>query len=145
MADIEHIDLDDERFEDTSKALREYAASLKWKLAKAEAEAVALRRQLAARALDEAAKPYANPARVKQGLVEDDVDPLDGSAVRAWLAENGGDFAKAQVAPEPAPGPTPNPQGIQFDPEQEQFERWLEASGQGRLWSAPTEGSTNER
>ena len=144
MADIEHINLDGKQL-DTSKALRDYAASLKRKLAKAEAEAATYRRQLAARVLEDAVKPFANPERVKQGLLDDDVDPLDTSAVREWLTENGDDFARAQVAPELAPGPTPDPQGIQFDPEQEQFERWLEASGQGRLWSATTEGSTSER
>jgi hypothetical protein len=140
MADIEHIDLDGKRFEDTSKALREYAASLKRKLARAEAEASTYRRQLAAKVLGEVVKPFANPDRVKQALLADEVDPLDGTAVRAWLIENGADYAQAATVPEEPP----EAQGLQFDPEQDQFERWLEATGQG-VWSAPMEGRTNER
>jgi hypothetical protein len=141
MADaIRHIDLDDEQFEDAPKALREYAKKLRAKLAEAEAMASKYRHELAARAVKDLVgeKGFANPARVEKALLADDVDPLDASAVKAWLADNGDGYATA-AEPEEC---TPAAQEVQFHPEQDQFERWLEATGQS-TWSAST--PTTER
>lgn len=98
---IKHIDLDDEQFEDAPRALREYAAKLKKALEAAQGEAGQLRTQLATRSLSDVLgnKGFKNPKAVEKSLLADKVDPLDTSAVEAWLAENADDFAKADGAP----------------------------------------------
>lgn len=113
---ITHINLDDEQFEDAPKALRDYAAKVKKAYDAALAEAGQLRTQLASKSLGDVLgnKGFKNPKAVEKSLLADKVDPLDESAVNAWLTENADDFAKADGAPE-APAPE---QQAQQTPEQ---------------------------
>lgn len=105
---IEHIDLDDEQFEDAPRALREYAAKLKKALDETTKRADGLQRQVASHALGDVLgdKGFKNPKRVEKDLLADGIDPLDKSAVEGWLEEYGDDYAKAEVSTE-APAPTP--------------------------------------
>lgn len=96
---IQHLDLDDDEFFDAPKALRQYAASLKKALDKANGELTTVRNQLSAQALSEVLsdKGFKNPKRVERDLISDGIDPLDKSAVDKWLADNGDDYARGSA------------------------------------------------
>lgn len=98
---MQHINLDDEQFEDAPKALRDYARSLKKALDSKSTEADGYRKQLHSRAVGDvlADKGFKNPKRVESDLLRDGIDPLDTGAVTAWLSENEGDYAKGSTPP----------------------------------------------
>ena len=100
---IQHIDLDDDDFQDAPKALREYARRLKSRLTEVEKERDSFKGQATAAALGDVLQGFKNPERVKRDLVSDKVDPLDPKAVEEWLSENGADYARAEGAPSSAP------------------------------------------
>jgi hypothetical protein len=107
---IKHLDLDSEDFEDAPKALRDYARNLKKQFEQAVAERDGVRKQLASKAVSEVLgdKGFKNPKRVERDLLADGIDPLDNSAVEAWLADNSDDYARetGSTAP-PTPVETP--------------------------------------
>lgn len=96
MSDIQHIDIDDDAFEDAPRALREYAKQLKKAFEEKAREADTLRGTLQSQALSGvlADKGFKNPKRVERDLLADNIDPLDIEAVNAWLSDNGDDYAK---------------------------------------------------
>lgn len=99
MSDIQHINVDDDAFEDAPRALREYAKQLKKALEEANTERDTLRSTLQTQALSGvlADKGFKNPKRVERDLLADNIDPLDTEAVNAWLRDNGDDYAKGAV------------------------------------------------
>lgn len=98
---VQHINLDDEAFEDAPKALREYAKTLKKALDAKTSEADGFRKQLHSKAVGDvlADKGFKNPKKVEADLLRDGIDPLDTGAVNAWLTENESDYAKGTAAP----------------------------------------------
>lgn len=122
---IKYIDVDDEQFEDAPKALRDAYKALARQHKEQATELGQVRTTLASKALGDVLgdKGFANPKRVEKALLADDVDPLDSSAVEAWLTENGNDFAKATASTE-----DPNPvQNQTQTPEQEAAQAALAA------------------
>jgi hypothetical protein len=102
---IKHLDLDSEDFEDAPKALRDYARNLKKQYEQAVSERDGVRKQLASKAVSEVLgdKGFKNPKRVERDLLADGIDPLDTSAVDAWLEENSDDYARTDGSAAPAP------------------------------------------
>lgn len=98
---IKYIDVDDEQFEDAPKALRDAYKALRKSHETVTTERDGARQTLASRAVGDvlADKGFKNPKRVERDLLADKVDPLDKSAVDAWLAENADDYAKGEGAP----------------------------------------------
>lgn len=96
-----HIDLDSDEFDGTPKALRDYVKQLQKRDADRQAELDATRGQLTQFAIGNvlADKGFANPKRVQAAILADGVNVLDQSAMDAWLAENGNDFARAGATP----------------------------------------------
>lgn len=129
---IQHIDLDDERFEDAPKALRDYAASLKKALTETAKERDDARGQLASRAVSDVLgdKGFKNPERVKRDLLSDGIDATDKAAVEKWLSENGDDYARAAATPAADPA---EQSGI--DPAQQKAYEQLSQQG-GEMRSA---------
>jgi hypothetical protein len=97
--DYQYIDVNDEQFEGTPRALRE-ALDKAQKALKAEKQATAeLRTHQASTALSDVLTGFRNPEKVKTDLLRDKIDPLDKTAVEKWLGENGEDYAKGTAAP----------------------------------------------
>ena len=115
---IKYIDVDDEQFEDAPKALRDAYKALARQHKEATAEVGQLRQTVASHALGDVLgnAGFKNPKRVEQDILRDGIDATDKTAVEAWLAANGDDYAKATGAPaEPnpvteQPAPTPEQQ-----------------------------------
>jgi hypothetical protein len=116
--EIKYIDVDDEQFEDAPRALRDAYKALARQHKELTTEAGQLRTQVASFALGDVLgnAGFKNPKRVEKDILRDGVDATDKSAVEAWLAENGDDYAKAtegSADPEPVqeqPAPTPEQQ-----------------------------------
>ena len=108
---LKHIDVDDDEFEDTPKALREYVKKLQAQNKDLAKERDDVRGQVASRAVADvlADKGFKNPERVKRDLLADSIDPLDTNAVNAWLTSNGDDYARAAGAPEGEQPPSDEP------------------------------------
>lgn len=94
MTDIQHIDPDSDEFIDAPKALREHVKALQASYKNLAQENTTLRGQATSAALGDVLAGYKNPERVKRDLLSDKIDPLDKSAVDAWLSENGDDYAR---------------------------------------------------
>lgn len=115
---IKHLDLDSEDFEDAPRALRDYARNLKKQYEQAVAERDGVRKQLASKAVSEVLgdKGFKNPKRVERDLLADGIDPLDNSAVEAWLADNSDDYARvdgsAASTPDAPPAESPEQAAI---------------------------------
>lgn len=98
MSNFQYIDVDDERFEDAPRALREAYEKLK-KAHQADAtELVTLRSSVQQKTASDVleAKGY-NPKAAKF-LLKDGIDLSDDKAVDAWLAEEG-EFFKVEGSP----------------------------------------------
>ena len=108
MSDNKHIiDVDSEEYEDAPKGLRDAYKALRKQLETTATERDDARTRLASRAVSDVLsnKGFKNPKRVEKDLLAEGIDPLDKSAVDAWIAENGDDYAKGTV---PASEPVPN-------------------------------------
>lgn len=103
MADnLTHIDVDSDEYDDAPKALRDYVKKLQKQNESLSTELDGVRGREASRAVSDvlADKGFKNPKRVERDLLGDSIDPLDIGAVEAWLAENSGDYAQTETAPE---------------------------------------------
>ena len=99
MTDIQHINVDDEQYEDAPQGLRDYVKKLQKALTDTKAERDGFRNQISETALGDVLAGFKNPGRVKTDLLSDGVDPLDNEAVTKWLESNGGDYARGEQAP----------------------------------------------
>ena len=90
---IQHIDVDSDEFEGTPKALREHVKKLQKALEARDATIGQFKEQVIGSVLGDAG--FKNPSRVKKDLLGDGIDPLDADAVKAWIAENGDDYARS--------------------------------------------------
>lgn len=79
--------------DNNTEVLRGYTKALKEQLDHVTAERDGVRDQLASRTLDDALSGFKNPRRVERNLRADGINPLDSSAVEAWLADNSDDYA----------------------------------------------------
>jgi len=91
---IQHIDVDSDEFIDAPKALRDAYKQLKARYTESTETVNSLRGQLTSTALTDVLRDFKNPERVKRDLLADKVDPLDKSAVEAWLGANADDYAR---------------------------------------------------
>lgn len=134
--DIKHIDIDSDEFEDAPRALREYAKALKRELQTVTTDRDAVRKTLTERALTDVLgdKGFKNPKRVEAALLSDKIDPLDKSAVDAWLADNGDDYARTETAGTTSTESTePSAQSVETPEQQAQreaYERLADVDGQ---------------
>ena len=116
--DIRYIDVDDEQFEDAPKALRDAYKALARQHKEAASEVGQLRQKVASHALGDVlgTAGFKNPKRVEQDILRDGIDATDKTAVEAWLAANGDDYARATGTPsepEPVQGqPAPTPEQV---------------------------------
>jgi len=101
MTDIQHINVDDEQWDGTPRALREHVDKLQRALNELKTERDQLRGQFTETALGNVLAGFKNPQRVKAALLGDKIDPLDTEAVNKWLSENGDDYARATGTAEP--------------------------------------------
>ena len=99
MTDIQHIDVDDEQFEDAPQGLRDYVKKLQKANETLRTERDGFRNQISESALGDVLAGFKNPGRVKTDLLSDGVDPLDNEAVSKWLETNGDDYARGEQAP----------------------------------------------
>lgn len=113
---IQHINLDDEDFEDAPKALRDYAKKLKAENERLNGDLVTATKNLASRAVADvlADKGFKNPKRVERDLLAESIDPHDQKAVEEWLEANGDDYAKGE-ANTPASAPEDAEKAQQFE------------------------------
>jgi hypothetical protein len=95
---IKYIDVDDEQFEDAPKALRDAYKALRKQAENLTTERDGALKQVASRAVADVLddKGFKNPKRVERDLLADGIDPLDSSAVEAWLTSNGDDYARSE-------------------------------------------------
>ena len=94
MTDIQHIDVDDEQFEDAPRALRDHVKQIQKALDEVRAERDGYRNKVNEAALGDVLAGFKNPERVKRDLLTDKVDPLDSEAVTKWMEQNAGDYAR---------------------------------------------------
>lgn len=99
MTDIQHINVDDEQYEDAPQGLRDYVKKLQKQNETLRTERDGFRNQISESALGDVLAGFKNPGRVKTDLLSDGVDPLDNEAVSKWLESNGGDYARGEQAP----------------------------------------------
>lgn len=133
--DIKHIDIDSDEFEDAPRALREYAKALKRELQTVTTDRDAVRKKLTDKALTDVLgdKGFKNPKRVEAALLADKIDPLDKSAVDAWLTENGDDYARTETAGTQSTESTDPPVKAETPEQQAQreaYERLADVDGQ---------------
>ena len=111
MTDIQHIDVDDEQFEDAPRALRDHVRQIQKALDELRAERDGYRNQISESALGDVLAGFKNPERVKRDLLTDKVDPLDSEAVSKWMEQNAGDYARGEATPAaPEAEATPAPE-----------------------------------
>ena len=103
--DIQNINPDSDEFIDAPKALRDHVKALQSRLKDVTAEVTTLRTQATSAALADVLAGYKNPERVKRDLLSDKIDPLDKTAVDAWLSENGDDYARGDSGNAPVQDP----------------------------------------
>src|SRR5690242_15902835 len=97
--DFQYIDVNDEQWDGTPRALRE-ALDKAQKALKAEKTATAeLRGQAAGAALSGVLAGFKNPSKVQSDILAAKVDPLNSEAVTKWLETNGDDYARATETP----------------------------------------------
>lgn len=99
MTDIQHINVDDEQYEDAPRGLRDYVKQLQKANETLRAERDGFRNQISESALGDVLAGFKNPGRVKTDLLSDGVDPLDNEAVSKWLETNGDDYARGEQPP----------------------------------------------
>lgn len=101
MSDIQYIDVDHEDFEDAPKALRDHVKKLQKRLGEVTTERDDYRGKWQSKSANDALNGYGfkNPKRVSRDLINDGVDLTDETAVKAWIEENGDDYAKGAEAP----------------------------------------------
>ena len=102
---LQHINVDDEAYEGAPKALRDYVKKLQAQNQTLNTDLGQVRGQLASKAVGDvlAGQGFKNPKVVEKALLGDGIDPLDKSAVDAWLAQNSDDYAKGPAAPTNTP------------------------------------------
>lgn len=96
------IDTNSDEFIDAPKALRDAYDRLKSRVTEITKERDTYKGRAESSALGDVLKGFAKPERVKSALLTDGIDPLDTEAVAAWVADNGGDFARSNAAPDPS-------------------------------------------
>ena len=103
MSDIQFIDVDDEQYEDSPRALREHVKKIQKALQAATAERDDYKGKWQAKSANDALAGFGfkNPKRVSRDLITDGVDITDTDAVKAWVAENGDDYAKGEGTNQP--------------------------------------------
>ncbi len=99
MTDIQHINVDDEQWDGTPRALREHVDKLQKALKERDQQISGLREQQTASALSDVLAGFKNPERVKRDLLGDKVDPLSSEAVSEWLKSNADDYARTTETP----------------------------------------------
>lgn len=101
MSDIQYIDVDSEEFEDAPRALRAHVKKLQDRLTQVTTERDDYQSKWQARSATDALAGYGfrNPKRVSKDLLADGIDLSDEAAVKAWVEENGEDYAKGEAAP----------------------------------------------
>jgi hypothetical protein len=101
MSDVQFIDVDSEDFEDAPRALRDAYKKLKKEFQTATAERDDYKGKWQSKSANDALSSYGfkNPKRVSKDLIADGVDLSDTDAVKAWVGENGDDYAKGEAAP----------------------------------------------
>lgn len=99
---IEHIDVNDEQWDNTPKALRDHVAKLQAALADRDKTIDGYRTAETDRALTDVLAAFKSPSKVRRDLLADKVNPLDSEAVGKWLDENGSDYAPRGENAEPA-------------------------------------------
>lgn len=104
MSDIQYIDVDSEDFEDAPRALREHVKKLQKQLTTVSQERDDFRGKWQSRSANDALAEFGfrNPKRVSRDMLADGVDTTDPDAVKAWVSENGDDYAKGEAAAAPA-------------------------------------------
>ena len=96
MTDIQHINVDDEQYEDAPQGLRDYVKKLQKVNETLRTERDGFRSKVSEVALGDVLAGFKNPGRVKSDLLSDGIDPLDNEAVNKWLEKNGDDYARGQ-------------------------------------------------
>lgn len=101
MANNWDIDVDDEEFEDAPRALRNAYKALKKQFDTAVTERDDFRSKWQTRTAGDALAEFGfrNTKRVTRDLLADGVDISDANAVKAWVGENGDDYAKGEAGP----------------------------------------------
>lgn len=95
------IDVDHEDFEDAPRELRAAYKALRKRFDSVTTERDDYRAKWETRAADDALSGFGfrNSKRVTKDLVADGVDLSDTDAVKAWVEENGDDYARETQAP----------------------------------------------
>lgn len=90
------IDVDHEDYEDAPRALRDAYKQLKKQLGTVTTERDDYKGKWQSKSANDALSEFEfkNPKRVSKDLIADGVDLTDTDAVKAWVAENGDDYAK---------------------------------------------------
>lgn len=94
---MQHIDVDSDEFLDAPKALRDHVKKLQQANTRLTETNADLSGRLTASALTDVLSEFKNPERVKRDLLSDKVDPLNSEAVKTWLSENAGDYARGEA------------------------------------------------
>lgn len=104
---IRDIDVDSEEYEDTPRALREHVKKLQKEYKSALTERDDWRSKFQTRAASDVLSDFGfrNTKRVSRDLLSDGVDLSDTDAVKAWVEENGDDYAKTTGTEEANPAP----------------------------------------
>lgn len=95
------IDVDHEDYEDAPRALREAYKNLKKQFQTVTTERDDYKGKWQSKATSDALSGFGfrNPKRVSKDLLADGVDVTDADAVKAWVEENGDDYAKGEATP----------------------------------------------
>lgn len=105
MSDNWDIDVDSEEYEDAPLPLRKAYKELKKQLTTVTTERDDFRSKFQTRSATDALSEFGfrNPKRVSRDLLADGVDILSNDAVKAWVEENGDDYARGEAAPAAEP------------------------------------------
>lgn len=97
MSDIQYIDVDSEDFEDAPRALRDHVKKLQKRLGEVTTERDDYQSKWQSKSATDALAGYnfRNTKRVSKDLLADGVDLSDTDAVKAWVEENGDDYARS--------------------------------------------------
>lgn len=141
MSENWDIDVDHEDYEDAPRALRDAYKSLKKRLDTVTTERDDFRSKWQTKAASDALSGYGfrNPKRVSKDMQADGIDVSDADAVKAWVEDNGDDYAKGEAAPAAEPTENADPAEVQARQAASQVQNLASPAGTDKITAALAE------
>lgn len=141
MSENWDIDVDHEDYEDAPRALRDAYKSLKKRLDTVTTERDDFRSKWQTKAASDALSGYGfrNPKRVSKDMQADGIDVSDADAVKAWVEDNGDDYAKGEAAPAAEPTENADPAEVRARQAASQVQNLASPAGTDKITAALAE------